>query len=150
MSSAVTCCAGLPWLTGCGSCRYPLNDTTLLQSLTATSMVSVLDVLIRYCETACGQMMDVSNSTVTCTGLVSVSYSRGDKLASILHNKQTCLSVLSIWSMGTDDVYDTLCRAYLCGAKHVLQRSNNNDTSTKLIIWLRRTITMMTDIYARV
>lgn len=120
-------------LEGCNECKCSLTNTNNLSELTSSSMVDTLDQVIKECNTFPSDQLVLNDSTITCTGDISIAYNKLNRNNGE-HNRKLCYNMIDKWlKHNMSSIYDAMNIIYLILCASILSYDEREQKATEML-----------------
>lgn len=120
-------------LDGCDKCKCFLTDTNHLSQFKSSSMVDILDQIIRECNSFPNDRILLSDSMISCTGDISIVYGKSSTVNTD-HNKRLCYNMVDQWlKRNMSSIYDAMNIVYLILCASILSYDEREQKATEML-----------------
>lgn len=120
-------------LDGCNNCKCSLTDTNYLSQFRSSSMVDILDQIIRECNSFPNDRVLLSDSTISCTGDISIVYGKSN-ISNTEHNKRLCYNMVDQWlKQNISSIYNAMNIVYLILCASILSYDEREQKATEML-----------------
>lgn len=120
-------------LDGCNNCKCSLTNTNYLSQFKSSSIVDILDQIIRECNSFPTDKVLLNESTISCTGDISIVYGKSS-IANTDYNKRLCYDMIHQWlKRNMSSIYDAMNIVYLILCGSILSYDEREQKATEML-----------------
>jgi hypothetical protein len=96
-------------------------------------MIDILDQIIRECNSFPNDRVLLSDSTISCTGDISITYGKSS-MTNTEHNKKLCYNMVDQWlKRNISSIYDAMNIVYLILCASILSYDEREQKATEML-----------------